>query len=123
MRSAAGAGRSVGLQVAATIAWIWAVIYGLIGLTIGAFAVEKYGVFSGQALFHVFLAALALELFQGARGLKRGHPKARWVVLVVCAFQIGLPFAVSAPLMWAGAAVSLPIVALILLNWKQPTPS
>lgn len=112
------------MKIAATIAWIWAVIYGLIGLTIGASAGEKYGVFSGQVLFHIFLAALAIELFQGARGLKTGHPKARWVVLVVCAFQIGLPFAVPAPLMWAGAAVSVPIVVLVVLNWRSvhPTP-
>jgi hypothetical protein len=111
------------MNLAATIAWIWAVIYGAIGLFIGAFAVEKYGVFSGQALFHVFLAALAIELFQGARGLKKGHPKARWVVLAVCAFQIALPFAVSAPLMWAGAAVSLPIVALVVVNWRSGGPA
>jgi hypothetical protein len=110
-----------GLKVAATIAWIWAVIYGVVGLSLGALAVQKYGVFSGQALFHVFIAALAIEFFQGAQGLKRGHPRARWVLLVVCALQMALPFAVPAPLMWAGAAVSVPIVALVVLNWRQPT--
>ena len=50
--------------------------------------------------------------------LSRTH-LARWVVLVVCAFQMALPFAVSAPLMWAGAAVSLPVVALVVLNWRS----
>ncbi len=110
----------MGINVAATIAWIWAVIYGVVGLSLGAFAVQMYGVFSGQALFHVFIAALAIEFFQGARGLKKGHPKARWVLLVVCSLQIALPFAVPAPLMWAGAAVSVAIVMLLAINWRAP---
>ena len=107
-----------GLAVAAAIAWVWAVIYGVVGLSLGAFAVQANGVFSAQALFHVFIAALAIEFFQGARGLKRGHRSARWVLLVVCAIQIALPFAVPAPLMWAGAAVSVAIVVLLAISWR-----
>ena len=107
----------MGIHIAATVAWIWAVIYGLVGLTIGAFAVERNGVFSSQAVFHVFLAALAYELFHGARGLKKGHPNARWILVLVGLVQIALPFAVPTPLVWTGAAVSVPIVVLVILNW------
>jgi len=108
-----------GLNVAATIAWVWAVIYGLIGLALGAAAVARNGIFSGQALFHVFLAALAVELFHGGRGLQRGQRSARWTVLVVGLFQVLLPFAVPAPLMWAGAVVCLPVVVFVIVNWRR----
>ena len=106
------------ISAAATVAWVWAVIYGAAGLSLGAFAVQKDGVFSGPALFHVFIAALAIEFFQGARGLKRGRRSARWVLLVVCALQIGLAFAVPAPLMRAGGVVSVAIVLLLAVGWR-----
>ena len=108
-----------GLELASTIAWVWGILFGFAGALLGASAISRNGILSGQAAFHLGLAVIALLLCYAAPGLRRRRSAAGWIVLAVAALAVVLAIAVPAPLLLAHTALSVAIAAVTMKNWRQ----
>ena len=95
---------------------VWAALFGIAGLALGLPAIEKNGVLSGQAAFHLFLAVLAIAIAYSAYRLRQGRAGGRMALSIIGTIGVALAIVLPAPLMIANAVVNLAIMGLL---WRR----
>jgi hypothetical protein len=99
-----------------TVALVWAALLLVAGLALGLPAIERNGVLSGQAAFHLFLAVLAIAIGYSGYRLRQGRAGGRMALLIIGTIGVALAIVLPAPLMIANAVVNLAIVGLV---WQR----
>ena len=109
--------------VAGQIAVAWGILFAVGGIALGIPAVQRNGILSGQALFHLGLAVLAAGECYAGVALTAGKRRATASSTMAGVTAIGLAAVVPAPLLLIGAAVNVVILALLIAGRAQSSTS
>jgi hypothetical protein len=107
------------LRIASTLAWVWGVIFILIGFSLATPLLAGDERSSGPVAVPVGFWLLAVALCYAGYGLRKGHRSAGMLAIVLGAALAVLPFVFPSMIADVGIVIGLCMVGLTLASWRH----